>query len=103
MEDTYEVKTKLKIKVVGDHILRPKEFFDGIQLLYAQFDPLHTTGNYSTRRSEDEEFEEFEEDYYMTSYIWYGTYFDRYDYDSLEYSDSGEILVDDAGATVFDS
>ena len=103
LEEQYEAKVKLKFKVIGDHILRPKEFFDGVQLVYAQFDPLNAKGNYSTRRQEGEGEEYYEDDYFMPSYIWYGSYFDRYDYDSLEYSDSGEIVGDAEGATVFAS
>ena len=47
--------------------------------------------------------EEYEDDYMFVPYVWYGGYFDQYDYDSFDYSDTGEIMMEDEAANVFDS
>ena len=98
----YFAKQKIKIKTIGkDNVLNVNAFFAAMQSVYSLFDPLSPTAE-KPRRSEDES-EEFEEDYSAVPYIWYASTFDDYDYDSFDYSDSGEMMMDDDGATVFDS
>ena len=90
----------MKIKKTGNHILHVKAFFDTMQSIYALFQPLNPTVQASTVRDESVEYQ----DHFMTTpYIWYGGYFDQYDYDSFDYSDTGEIMTEDETANVFDS
>ncbi|MGD1957847.1 MAG: DUF308 domain-containing protein [Fulvivirga sp.] len=96
----YQVKARIKIKKVGDHVLHVKSFFDTMQAIYALFGPLNPSTPASTRRDDSEE---FHDDYMFVPYVWYGGYFDEYDYDSFEYSDTGEIMMEDEAANVFDS
>ncbi|MEM7109857.1 MAG: hypothetical protein AAF519_16650 [Bacteroidota bacterium] len=96
----YQVKTKIKIKKVGDHVLHVKSFFDTMQAIYALFGPLNPNTSASTVRDDSQE---FHDDYMFVPYVWYGGYFDQYDYDSFEYSDTGEIMMEDEAANVFDS
>ncbi|MEM7549500.1 MAG: hypothetical protein AAF363_07495 [Bacteroidota bacterium] len=97
----YQVKSKIKIKKIGDHVLHVKAFFEAIQSIYALFQPLNPSSGASTVRNDTEE--EYQDDYMFIPYVWYGGYFDDYDYDSFDYSDTGEIVMEDEAANVFDS
>lgn len=96
----YIAKVKVKIKKVGENVLHVKAFFDAIQSIYAQFQPLNPTTNATTTRDDSVE---YEDSFLMVPYVWYGGYFDQYDYDSFDYSDSGEIMTEGDTANVFDS
>ncbi len=98
--DQYVAKVKVKIKKVGDHVLHVKAFFDAIQSVYGQFQPLNPTTNAPTSKDESVEYEDV---FMAVPYVWYGGYFDRYDYDSFDHSDTGEVMMDDDATNVFDS
>ncbi|MEM9857908.1 MAG: DUF308 domain-containing protein [Bacteroidota bacterium] len=98
--DHYQVKTKIKIKKIGDHVLHVKAFFEAIQAIYELFQPLNPKAKASTVRDDSEE---FDDSLMLVPYVWYGGYFDQYDYDSFEYSDTGEMIMEDESANVFDS
>lgn len=97
----YFAKQKIKIKKLGkDNILNVNAFFAAIQGIYELFKPLNPAAQ-EPRRSE--ETNEYEDDYAAIPYIWYGTTYTDYDYDSFDYQDTGNYMYEDEGATVFDS
>lgn len=96
----YLAKVKVKIKKLGDNVLHVKAFFEAIQSIYEQFQPLNPTTNATTSRDDSVE---YQDDFLMVPYVWYGGYFDQYDYDSFDYSDTGEIMTEGDTANVFDS
>lgn len=100
-EETFEAKKKLKVKVVGDHILSVKYLFEAIEDIYAQFTPI---GEQQIRQREDDGTDHFDDgDAMVAAYVWHGTYFDRYDYDSVDYQDPSDMSYEDDEGTVFDS
>lgn len=96
----YLAKVKVKIKKLGDNVLHIKAFFEAIQSIYEQFQPINPTTNATTSRDDSVE---YEDNFMMVPYVWYGGYFDQYDYDSFDYSDTGEIMTEGDRANVFDS
>ena len=100
-EEVFEAKKKLKVKVVGDHILSVKYLFEAIEDIYAQFTPQ---GEQRVREQEVGETEfHNDSDAVVAAYIWHGAYFDRYDYDSVDYHDTSDVSYEDDEGTVFDS
>ncbi len=106
----YFAKTKIKIKKVGkEHVLDANAFFSSVQEIYALFKPLNPSEEVRRRTEEEGDDYEGDDEYYYddyhpgVAYVWYAHSFNDYDYDSFEYSDSGEMIMDDEGATVFDS
>lgn len=103
--ETYLVKHRVKMKMGGgDLTMNVKSFFVAIQKVYDQFEPLkpRTIG-----RENREDGVEYDDDMdtamAVGAYVWYDSSFDNYDYDSFDYSESGQVMMDDEGATVFDS
>ncbi|MBL3657257.1 hypothetical protein [Fulvivirga sediminis] len=111
----YLAKSKIKIKKVGQgHVLNVKEFLETMQAIYGQFEPLHpvsepepnqessksraTAGNVNGQDDYDDSFAMM-----AVPYLWYHSSFDDYDYDSFEYTDSGDYAMDDDAVTAFDS
>ncbi len=99
--DHYEAKKKIKIKHIGENELSNREFFAAIQSVYAQFTPLDE----QAQREHQGEGRESQEDdgVYMAPYVWYGGYFDHYDYDSVDYQDGTEMSYEEEENSVFDS
>ena len=101
--DLYVAKTRIKIKTIGkNQTLAVKAFFDGVQAIYNEFEPLNAP---HTRQEREDGSEEIVDDVadLALPYIWYGSHFDQYDYDSFDHSDTGDFAMDDDSATVFDS
>ncbi len=97
----YFAKQKIKIKKLGkDNILNVNAFFAAIQSVYELFKPQNPMDE-PPRKAEGEQMHY--EDYSMIPYMWYGASFSDYDYDSFDYQDSGDMMYEDEGATVFDS
>ena len=99
-ETHFVAKSKIKIKKIGDHVLQVKAFFETIQVIYEQFEPKNPTGNATTRQSETND---ADDDLMLVPYVWYGSHFDRYDYDSFDYSEAHDMEHSEEGASVFDS
>ncbi|MEO1049338.1 MAG: hypothetical protein AAFX87_01840 [Bacteroidota bacterium] len=102
----YIAKMKGKLKTIGkDNIQNVKVFFDNMQEIYSQFEPLNPAADAPVRRPGDhDEGDDFDDTILLaTPYIWYGSTFDSYDYDSFDQTDSGDFVMDDDSATVFDS
>lgn len=102
----YLAKVKIKVKTTGtDNVLNTKHFFDGVQAIYDQLKPLNPSADVPERRGPDVEDDDIEmdESSLLVPYIWYGSSFDRYDYDNFDHADSGDFVTDDDSATVFDS
>lgn len=99
----YEVRKKLKLKALGDHFLPVDVFFKAISSIYAQFTPLEG-GEQRKHPREGDAGEYIEDDgVYIAPYVWYGGYFDDYDYDSVDYHDGTDMAYDDDENSVFDS
>jgi len=97
-EDRYIVKSRIKIKKLGDHHWHVKDFIEEIKTIYALFKPLnHVTEEYEANVHEGEE------EIILAPYVWYGGYFDRYDYDSFDHTHYEHEAYEESGASVFDS
>lgn len=102
--DHFIAKSRIKIKKIGDHVLHVKAFIDTVQAIYGQFEPLNPTQQpeQDNRQTDSVEYEEDGIDM-IAPYIWYGGYFDRYDYDSFDHTHyEGESFESD-GPSAFDS
>lgn len=99
--DLLILKKKIKIKRVGkDHVMSPKALFDGLQSLYAL---LLDPGNDGDRMNLSNEQREDFSDEAMIATVWSGGYFDDYDYDSFDYTDTSYGAYDDGAESIFDS
>ncbi|MDW3193562.1 MAG: hypothetical protein R8G66_14400 [Cytophagales bacterium] len=99
--EQFEAKKKVKIKQLGDEVLSVKHFFDAIQSVYAKFTPQ---GEQPVREREGDSEEIYDDgDAVVAAYVWHGAYFNRYDYDSMDYQDSSDMSYEDDEGTVFDS
>lgn len=99
--DHYEAKMKLKIKKVGEHLLSVKYLFEAIQSVYYQFEPTKLS---QTNHSEEvviSSEEEGSED--LAPFIWQSSYFDDYDYDSVDVQNGSEVPYEQNENSVFDS
>lgn len=94
-DEFYSVKKKLKIKRLGHDTLSVKHFFEAIQSVYYQFEPLN--------KHDDEHKSPQDDAVVLAPFIWNGGYFDDYDYDSIEYHDNSDMSYDDHENSVFDS
>lgn len=101
--DAFIAKTKVKIKKIGDHVLHIRDFINSIQLIYEQFEPLNPTLEGSSASSEHDTDDSYSEVGMIAPYIWYGGYFDRYDYDSFDHTYYEEGVYEHEGESVFDS
>ncbi|MDW7694499.1 hypothetical protein R9C00_07090 [Flammeovirgaceae bacterium SG7u.111] len=111
--ETYIVKKKVKLKTEGkENVLKVNAFFGAMQSIYEQFDAKNPANQANAdaekprREREDGEHEEYYDDrmdMMVLPYIWYGSQFDQYDYDSVEYMESGDYAMDDDSVTAFDS
>ncbi|MEM9340368.1 MAG: hypothetical protein AAGA66_16655 [Bacteroidota bacterium] len=102
--DHYLAKTKAKVKKTGENILHVKVFIDAIQAVYDQFEPVDPVSSAITPTPDTQkESDTHEEIGVLAPYIWYGGYFDRYDYDSFDHTHYEEGVYEEGGATVFDS
>ena len=103
-ETTYIAKYKLKLKTEGKNRVLPlKHFFDAIQNIYSVFQPINALSKVPAKKVDEEIEDHSMAATGMAVYMWSGGYFDSYDYDSFDYSDSGSYDTDDDSATVFDS
>ena len=106
-ETAYLAKTKIKIKKMGDHVLHVRDFIDAIQLIYEQFQPIspkQESNQKPTNTTTSKDRDHDEEDIGMIApYVWYGSYFDRYDHDSFDYVELEEGTYSEGGDSVFDS
>ncbi|MFT5616989.1 MAG: hypothetical protein ACI85I_000205 [Arenicella sp.] len=109
-EVNFFVKKKLKVKVIGeDEVLNPATFFGEIQLIYNCF--LSFRLEDKPKKKEENDFEDEDEedgnyhdnDHLLGAAIWYGSDFDRYNYDNFDHAESNEFMMDDDSVTVFDS
>lgn len=101
----YLVKHRVKMKMGGGNLtMNVKSFFVAMQKVYDQFEPLNPR---ATRRDDDGDEAEYDDDMdtamAVGAYVWFDSSFDNYDYDSFDYSDNDQVMMDDEGATVFDS
>ncbi|MBL6449398.1 hypothetical protein JMN32_24010 [Fulvivirga sp. 29W222] len=108
VNEHYQAKAKIKIKAVGqDKMLGVNVFFETMQKIYANFEPINPVGQTTPQKPKGKGRKEvYEEDPGLaldTPYIWYGSAFSTYDYDSFEYSDSGDTLMEDDSVNAFDS
>jgi len=95
-DDYYLVKSKIKVKRIGDDYLHVKVFLDNIKAIYELFKPTAQQEKANNIRRQEED------DSFLESYVWYGGYFERYDYDSFDHA-YYEHGVYDEKASVFDS
>lgn len=105
---SYLAKAKIKAKTEGKgNVLSVNLFLETMQQLYDLFRP---PGEVRKRRHEDDSDDAMHNRYteddgvdVMTPYLWYGMTFENYDYDSFDYVDNGDYIMDDGSVTAFDS
>lgn len=110
--ETIVIKYKGKHKVaVAESVLPLQQFFGAIQEMYSCLEGLHAT---KKPRNDDDDVDgdDYDDDYVevyddgiLPMMMWHGGYFDNYDYDSFDHSDTGGELGynDEEGTSVFDS
>lgn len=103
----YQAKTKIKVKTVGkDKVLAVGVFFEAMQKIYDQFEPKNPIANAAPEERKDGNREVMQDDPSMAlaaPYIWYGSSFGMYDYDSFEHTETGENVMEDDSVNAFDS
>lgn len=108
----YQAKSKIKIKTVGkDKVLAVGAFFEAMQNIYAQFEPINPVAQIAQEKPEsearkDDQVGMMHDDPALglaTPYIWYGSAFNTYDYDSFDHTDAGDQIMEDDTVTAFDS
>lgn len=100
--DHYEAKKKVKLKRDGNHHLSVDYFFRAVSSIYQQFTPLDGNGEELQVPTKDKTHPE-DDLGYMAPYMWHGSYFDDYDYDSVDYHDGSDLAYDQDENSVFDS